>query len=247
MAWQRLVAIAGIVLGLHWGNPAPAVTDEAFSSSELRQKLREGGYAVYFRHAATDHNQLDQSPVDLSDCSTQRNLASEGVEQAHAMGRAFVRSGIKVDRVLTSPFCRCIDTANMDELATLLHDDVSVHFIGGSYEWQTQGKEEYLKNIGVSFSNKSIGHHNGHQPEIQMLSATEATGIWYLADNMWILNHNMKTFGTAIYWDRYVKQDDQWLIKDTQYERLYEINETLSEPPNLSSHYLGAHGTEPQF
>ncbi len=154
---------------------------------------------------------------------------------------------IEAIKQLKHAYFRCIDTANMEELATLFHDDVSVHFIGGSYEWKTQGKEEYMKNIGVSFSNKSIGHHNGHQPEIQMLSATEATGIWYLADSMWILNHNMKTFGTAIYWDRYVKQNGQWLIKNTQYERLYEINETFSEQPNLSSHYLGAHGTEPQF
>jgi hypothetical protein len=144
-------------------------------------------------------------------------------------------------------YFRCIDTANMDELATLFHDDVSVHFIGGSYEWKTQGKEEYLQNIGISFSSESIGHHNGHQPEIQMISESEATGIWYLADHMWILNHNAKTYGTAIYWDRYLKVDGQWLIKDTKYERLYEINEILEERPTISSHYLGVHGNEPQF
>lgn len=154
---------------------------------------------------------------------------------------------IEAIKQLKHAYFRCIDTANLDELATLFHDDVSVHFIGGSYEWKTQGKEEYLSNIGISFSNKSIGHHNGHQPEIQMLSATEATGIWYLADHMWILNHNAKTYGTAIYWDRYVKVQGRWLISDSRYERLYEINETLKETPSLSSHYLGTHGTEPQF
>ena len=144
-------------------------------------------------------------------------------------------------------YFRCIDTANLEELATLFHEDVSVHFIGGSYEWKTEGRKEYLENIGVSFSSESIGHHNGHHPEIQILSDTEATGIWYLADHMWILNHNAKTSGTAIYWDRYLKVDGQWLIRNTNYERLYEINETLDERPNLGSHYLGVHGCEPQF
>ena len=37
------------------------------------------------------------------------------------------------------------------------------------------------------------------------------------------------------------------LIKDTNYERIYEINSQLEERPNLGSHYLGVYGTEPQF
>ncbi|MDB4543019.1 nuclear transport factor 2 family protein [bacterium] len=154
---------------------------------------------------------------------------------------------IEAIKQLKHAYFRCIDTANMDELGTLFHEDVTVHFKGGTYEWTMQGRQEYLNNIGMSFSRESVGHHNGHQPEIQVLSATEATAIWYLADNMWILNHNAKTYGTAIYWDRYLKVDGRWLIKDTRYERLYEINEVLDERPKLSSHYLGAHGTEPQF
>lgn len=144
---------------------------------------------------------------------------------------------------LKHAYFRCIDTANLDELGPLFHDDVEVHFIGGTYEWKVNGKADYLANIGKSFTKRSVGHHNGHQPEIQMLSDTEATGIWYLADNMWLLEHNALTTGTALYWDRYLKVDGRWLIRETRYERLYEINETLDTPPSLSSHYLGAHGS----
>jgi len=139
-------------------------------------------------------------------------------------------------------YFRCIDTANLDELASLFHDDVLVHFIGGTYEWTLSGKQEYVASIGQSFNSKSVGHHNGHAPEIQMISETEATGIWYLADNMWVMEHNAFTTGTAIYWDKYVKQDGRWLIRETRYERLYELNEQLSENPEFSSHYLAAHG-----
>ena len=150
-------------------------------------------------------------------------------------------------RQLKYAYFRCVDTANLEELGTLFHEDVTVHFVGGNYEWNIQGRQQYVDNIAMAFSREAIGQHNAHHPEIQMLSATEATGIWYLADHMWILNHNAKTQGTALYWDRYLKVDGKWLIKDTNYERIYEFNQVLEERPQPSSHYLGAHGTEPQF
>lgn len=139
-------------------------------------------------------------------------------------------------------YFRCIDTANIEELATLFHEDVMVHFVGGTYEWKLQGKREYLDKLSLAFNNCSVGHHNGHHPEIQIINNTEATAIWYLADNMWNLNHNSHTTGTALYWDRYLKVDGKWLIKETKYERLYEINQRLENNPDLSSHYLGVFG-----
>jgi hypothetical protein len=122
-------------------------------------------------------------------------------------------------------------------------EDVSVHLVGGTYEWKLQGKAQYLESIGNAFHRESVGHHNGHQPEIQILSETEATGIWYLADQMWILSSKFYTVGTALYWDRYLKVDGRWTIKDTKYERIYEINRALDENPELASHYLGTYGT----
>lgn len=140
-------------------------------------------------------------------------------------------------------YFRCIDTHNMAELAELMHEDVDVLLVGGSYEWKLKGRAEYLAAIDKSFHKRAIGHHNGHQPEIQILSPTEATGIWYLADNMWILDIEAFTTGTALYWDRYVKVDGRWKIRETKYERLYEINQKLSAPPPLAAHYLGFHGS----
>lgn len=148
-------------------------------------------------------------------------------------------------RQLKYAYFRCVDTANLEEMATLCHDDLQVHFIGGSYEWKLQSKQEYLDIMAVSFTKQSVGHHNGHHPEIQMLSETEATAIWYLGDNMWSLGRNYFTTGTALYWDRYLKVDGRWLIAETRYERLYEINSVLEENPVLASHYLATHGTAP--
>ena len=109
-------------------------------------------------------------------------------------------------------------------------------------KWKLEGRDEYLGSIQNAFHRESIGHHNGHHPEIQILDENEATGIWYLSDNMWVFNFNFFTTGTAIYWDRYVKRDGRWLIKETRYERIYEINEAIEQRPALSTHYLAHHG-----
>jgi phosphohistidine phosphatase SixA len=75
------------------------------------ERLRDGGYVVTFRHAATDSG-VDTTD-DLSDCSRQRNLDAEGRRQSREIGRAFERLGIPVGRVLASPFCRTRDTAQL--------------------------------------------------------------------------------------------------------------------------------------
>lgn len=145
-------------------------------------------------------------------------------------------------RLLKHAYFRCIDTANIAELAELFHDDVTVHFVGGTYEWILDGKKAYLEAVGGAFHRDSIGHHNAHHPEIQMLSETEATGIWYLNDHMYQLDTGFYTKGTAIYWDRYVKEGDRWYIRETRYRRIYEINEKTDPTPKPDYHYLGLYG-----
>ena len=149
---------------------------------------------------------------------------------------------IEAIRRVKHAYFRCIDTGNFSELAGLFHPEVTVHFKGGTYEWKLQGRSEYLAALQQSFHSRSVGHHNGHHPEIQILSSEEATGIWYLADNMWIMNHSNFATGTALYWDRYRKVDGRWLIAETRYERIYERNERLTAEPKFQANYLAKHG-----
>jgi phosphohistidine phosphatase SixA len=74
------------------------------------QALREGGHAILIRHAIAPGGG-DPSGFKLGDCSTQRNLSEEGRAQARAIGRAIRAAGVKVDRVLSSRWCRGLDTA----------------------------------------------------------------------------------------------------------------------------------------
>ena len=53
----------------------------------------------------------DPQDFRLEECATQRNLSNEGRAHARRTGQAFTKHGIAFDRVLTSPWCRCKETA----------------------------------------------------------------------------------------------------------------------------------------
>ena len=55
----------------------------------------------------------DPPGFKLEDCATQRNLSDEGRAHARRTGEAFRKNGVTFDRVLTSPWCRCKETAQL--------------------------------------------------------------------------------------------------------------------------------------
>lgn len=150
---------------------------------------------------------------------------------------------IEAIKRLKHAYFRAIDSADLKLLEGLLHADVKVHFIGGGYEWQLQGRAEYIEAIGQNFNSQVACQHNGHHPEIDILSPTEARGIWYLHDIFYNLRDQLLTQGTAFYHDRYVKENGQWWLIDTYYKRHYEIVDKITDnPPNLTTFYLAEHG-----
>ena len=68
------------------------------------------GTVALMRHAYAPGTG-DPQGFRLDDCKTQRNLNDEGRAQAKATGDTIRRRGIRVDRVLSSPWCRCKETA----------------------------------------------------------------------------------------------------------------------------------------
>merc|ERR1711991_1011834 len=51
---------------------------------------------------------------------TQRNLSDEGRKQARNIGKFFIEHNIKINKVLSSEWCRCKETANIafDDFST---------------------------------------------------------------------------------------------------------------------------------
>jgi phosphohistidine phosphatase SixA len=75
--------------------------------------LRGGGQVVLMRHALTTPGVGDPPGFRLEDCATQRNLSDGGRADATRVGAAFRARGIPVGRVLSSPWCRCLETARL--------------------------------------------------------------------------------------------------------------------------------------
>ncbi len=74
--------------------------------------LRRGGVVIAFRHSLAPGT-FDPPGFRVGDCSTQRNLNDEGRAQARRIGEWFARRSLKPERVLSSPWCRCVDTATL--------------------------------------------------------------------------------------------------------------------------------------
>ncbi len=104
--------------------PTPTVTTPsptvAPSSSATWSLLQQGdrGYVVMMRHALAPGTG-DPPNFRLEDCSTQRNLSAQGRAQARRIGEAFRRRGVKVARVLSSQWCRCLETARLMNLGAV--------------------------------------------------------------------------------------------------------------------------------
>src|SRR5256886_14241517 len=74
--------------------------------------LHTPGAVVVLRHSYAPGG-FDPPEPRLDDCSTQRNLDDNGRAQARRIGEAFRKNAIAVGLVLSSPRCRCLDTARL--------------------------------------------------------------------------------------------------------------------------------------
>jgi phosphohistidine phosphatase SixA len=97
VCWLMLSLVAG-----------PASADPA-----LWSLLQRGGQVVLIRHAQTDPGVGDPPGMVLAQCASQRNLSDAGRAQAAQLGAAFRAQRVPVGQLVSSPWCRCIETARL--------------------------------------------------------------------------------------------------------------------------------------
>ena len=84
---------------------------EAFARSELEAiKKNISANVIFLRHALAP-GVGDPENFIKEDCSTQRNLNNKGRLQARLIGNYLRSTNLKFSQILTSEWCRCIDTA----------------------------------------------------------------------------------------------------------------------------------------
>ena len=162
-----------------------------FSSDKIVNQLKNGGNIIFIRHAIAPGNG-DPDNFDLRDCSTQRNLSKNGIEQSKKIGEFFKDNKIKVEKVLSSEWCRCKDTAKFAfknfEVFSSLNSFYDAKF--------ADKKEEQIKNL-----KKYIKEWKG---EDNLVLITHYVVILAVLDKgassgeILISNNNFKTLGSII-------------------------------------------------
>jgi phosphohistidine phosphatase SixA len=102
------LALAALALWLI-AAPMEAVADER----DAWAALVSGSHVALVRHGNAPPGYGDPPGFKIDDCATQRNLDELGRAQARAVGEAFRQHGVQVDKILSSPLCRCLETARL--------------------------------------------------------------------------------------------------------------------------------------
>jgi phosphohistidine phosphatase SixA len=71
------------------------------------------GLVLMIRHAATEPGVGDPPDFRIDNCATQRNLSEAGRAQAQRLGVRLREAGLAPQRVRSSAWCRCLDTARL--------------------------------------------------------------------------------------------------------------------------------------
>jgi len=83
---------------------------KADSNQNLINELKKDGKLIFIRHAYAPGGG-DPDNFDINDCNTQRNLSNAGRKQANKIGSFFTSNNILIDKIFSSEWCRCKETA----------------------------------------------------------------------------------------------------------------------------------------
>ena len=95
----------------------------------------------FMRHALAPGNG-DPENFKLDDCSTQRNLSNDGIDQARKISNEFNKYDVKFTKVYSSYWCRCYETVKSMGLKKYeLHSGLN------SFYQNYANKQEVLKDL----------------------------------------------------------------------------------------------------
>src|SRR6476646_2763254 len=86
-------------------SPTEVIADER----DAWAALVKGGHVALVRHGSAPPGYGDPPGFKIDDCATQRNMDERGREQSRALGEAFRQHGVPVARLISSPWCRCLE------------------------------------------------------------------------------------------------------------------------------------------
>ncbi|MDC0906646.1 nuclear transport factor 2 family protein [Gammaproteobacteria bacterium] len=143
-------------------------------------------------------------------------------------------------------YFRAIDMADFSLLDDVFAPDITIDYRGGTYRWQSEGKDTIKESLRHAFHNQTAAMHTAHHPEIEVRSESEAVGKWYLQDIFYNFDLGSVTQGTALYEDKYTKIDNQWLIQHSEYDRIWEHVSRINSEGKFTKILLKEKGIQKQ-
>jgi phosphohistidine phosphatase SixA len=117
------------------------------TKAALVNDLKDGQHILLMRHADAP-GYGDPKGYVISQCSTQRNLGDYGKNQAKAIGSWLIKQGIDKAQIFSSPWCRCLETAQLINLGPVkIEASIGSFFDDMSLEQkQTKELEQFIKS-----------------------------------------------------------------------------------------------------
>jgi hypothetical protein len=129
-------------------------------------------------------------------------------------------------------YMRCLDQKRWPEVRECFTADATTAYSDGKYSFT--GREAIMHLLEEAMGRAAfLSSHRVHQPEIDLTSATTATGVWALEDRVIDTEREITLRGAGFYRDEYVKVDGAWRIRHTGYERTFEEVESRKDRPGL--------------
>jgi phosphohistidine phosphatase SixA len=122
-------------------------------------RLNEWRTHAIMRHAIAPGTG-DPDDFDLDDCATQRNLSNLGRRQAQKAGEVLREAGVSFDRVLSSRWCRCLDTARLLDMGAVEEEPSLDSFFTAREraEAQTRALVETLTGLAPDVTTMLVTH-----------------------------------------------------------------------------------------
>ncbi len=122
---------------------------KANSNEQFIEKLKSGEKIIFIRHAYAPGSG-DPKNFKLNNCLTQRNLNQEGRNQASMIGLFFKKNNIPIDKVISSEWCRCKETASI----AFFGEYETNRFLNSFYEERfSKNKESQIKELKTYVKN----------------------------------------------------------------------------------------------
>lgn len=110
-----LISVCTLCLLVILAGQARSASDQKTQDDDAWRALKSGNAIILMRHAIAP-GVGDPAEFDIEKCSTQRNLSEAGRMQARAIGNVLRANGIAKAEVLSSQWCRCMETASLLDL-----------------------------------------------------------------------------------------------------------------------------------